>query len=112
MRAPSYQILFYNDKVRQEIHRWPVGIAASFTRIAEQIQTTGPNLGMPYTRALGDGLFEIRARGAEGIGRAFFCCQIGKRVIILHGFIKKTQATPSKELATARKRLIEVRDEY
>ncbi len=106
-----YQILFYNDKVMDKICRWPTGIAASFTRIAEQIEMTGPDLGMPYTKALGGGLFEIRARGTEGIGRAFFCRQVGKRVVILHGFIKKTQAIPPKELAIARTRLMEVRDE-
>jgi len=107
----SYQIFFFNDKVREQIGRWPTGIAASFARIAEQIEVTGPDLGMPYTKALGNGLFEIRARAVEGIGRAFFCCQIGKRVVILHAFIKKTQATPPKELAAARKRLMEIRDE-
>ncbi len=71
---------------------------------------SGPNLGMPYTKAMGDGLFEIRVRGSEGIGRVFFCCLVGRQVIILHGFIKKTQATPPKELAIARKRLKEVND--
>jgi len=39
----------------------------------------GPNLGMPHTRALGNGLFEIRAKAEEGIGRAFFCTMVGKR---------------------------------
>jgi phage-related protein len=63
---------------------------------------------MPYTKAMGNGLFEIRARGVEGIGRAFFCCMKGKRVVILHGFIKKTQASPVKELRLARLRMKEV----
>ncbi len=66
---------------------------------------------MPYTKALSDGLFEIRARGPEGIGRAFFCTLTGRRIVILHGFIKKTQATPAKELAIARRRLKEIRYE-
>lgn len=69
---------------------------------------SGPNLGMPYTRAFGGGLFKIRAKGAEGIGRAFFCCMVERRIVILHGFIKKTQATPPKELEIARKRLKEI----
>ena len=47
---------------------------------------------MPYTCAMGDGLFEIRAKGQEGIGRALFCTVVGKRIVILHGFIKR----PSK----------------
>ena len=69
---------------------------------------SGPNLGLPYTRPFGDGLFEIRAKGEEGIGRAFFCSLVGRRIVILHGFVKKTQKTPLKELKLARKRLKEV----
>jgi len=80
-----------------------------FCSDCKQMVISGPNLGMPYTRPFGDGLFEIRAKGVEGIGRAFFCCVVGRRVIILHGFIKKTQTTPSKELEIARRRLKEIK---
>lgn len=69
----------------------------------------GPDLGLPHTRAMGGGLFEIRAKGGEGIGRAFYCTTIGQRIVILHAFIKKTEQTPPRELATARLRLREVR---
>ena len=69
---------------------------------------SGPNLGLPYTRSFGDGLFEIRAQGKEGIGRAFFCTLLGRRIVILHGFIKKSRQTPQKELKIARKRLKQV----
>jgi len=68
----EYTLEFYGDSVQDEIFAWPDGIQASFTRIAEQLTVYGPNLGMPYTRPFGDGLFEIRAKGREGIGRAFF----------------------------------------
>ena len=104
----AYSILFYNNSVQADIAGWPAGINASFTRIAEQMVKSGPNLGLPYTRPCGDGLFEIRAKGAEGIGRAFFCSRVGRTIVILHGFIKKTQQTPAKDLKTARKRLKEV----
>lgn len=104
----TYAIEFYNSSVQAEIDGWPVGIHASFTRIAIQMEESGPNLGLPYTKPFGEGLFEIRARGAEGIGRAFFCTLVGQRIVILHGFIKKKQQTPSKELMIARKRLKEV----
>jgi len=104
----NYSIEFYNAAVLAEVDGWPAGINASFTRVAEQMVVSGPNLGLPYTKPFGDGLFEIRARGEEGIGRAFFCTLIDRRIVILHGFIKKTQQTPSKELKTARKRLKEV----
>jgi phage-related protein len=75
------------------------------------MQVFGPYLGMPFTRAMGEGLTEIRAKGQEGIGRAFFCTSGSQEIVILHAFIKKTQKTPRKELALARKRLKEVRRE-
>jgi phage-related protein len=53
-------------------------------------------------------LFEVRPRGRSGIGRAFYCFLLGKRVVVLHAFIKKTQQTPDKELNLARKRLKEL----
>jgi hypothetical protein len=52
-------------KVQSAIEAWPTGISASFVRIAEQIVASGPNLGLPYTRPFGDGLFEIRAKWFE-----------------------------------------------
>ena len=58
---------------------------------------------------MGDGLFELRIKGQEGIARVFYCTQIGKRIIVLHSFVKKTQKTPIKELELARKRLGELR---
>ena len=84
------------------------GLIDAEARIAERMEESGPNLGLPYTRPFGDGLFEIRARGGEGIGRAFFCTLVSRRIVILHGFIKKTQLTPSRELKVARKRQKEV----
>jgi phage-related protein len=59
---------------------------------------------MPHIKTLGQGLFEIRVKAVEGIGRAFFCTIKGKNIIILHEFIKKTQKTPQKEMDLAKKR--------
>jgi len=77
----------------------------------DRIKINGPNLGMPFTRFMGEGLIEVRAIGKEGIGRALFCAVKGRRVIVLHAFIKKTDKTPLRELETARKQLLEVRNE-
>lgn len=49
----------------------------------------GPNIGMPHTRAMGGGLFEVRAKGSEGIGRAFYCTVVAQRIVILHAIVKK-----------------------
>jgi len=65
---------------------------------------------MPHTRAMGDGLFELRLKAAEGIARVFYCTVVGRRIVMLHQFIKKSEKIPRKELAIARKRLKEVND--
>ena len=73
--------------------------------------TSGANLGEPHTKAMGDGLFELRLKGAEGIARVFYCTLIGKRIVMLHSFVKKTDKTPTKELTMAHKRMKECKDE-
>jgi len=50
---------------------WPDGILADYARLVELLMESGPNLRMPHSRAMGGGLFELRPRGREGIGRAF-----------------------------------------
>ena len=80
-----------------------------YARITERMQVLGPHLGMPFTRPLGEGLFEVRAKGKEGIGRALFCTTVGQTIMILHAFIKKSQKTPQRDLELARRRLREVR---
>jgi phage-related protein len=106
----KWNITFFNEKVESETLSFPSGILANFLHITEMIVEYGPLLGEPYTKALGEGLFEIRAKGKEGIGRSFFCTLKGREVVILHSFIKKTQKIPKKELKIARNRLKEVKE--
>ena len=103
----SWKIVYYSEREQKSIEKWPLGIRASYARITEAIEEFGPNLGLPYTKAIKDGLFEIRAKGREGIGRAFFCTIVGQKVVILHSIIKKTQKTPLKDLNLAKKRMKE-----
>src|SRR5450756_279520 len=97
-----------NETVEAELDAWPVGLRARFRALTVRMEEYGPNLGMPHTRALGNGLFEIRAKAEEGIGRAFFCTMVGRKIIILHGFIKKTDKIPKRELDIALTRQKEV----
>ena len=96
---PAWQISYYNAKVAATVEAWPVGILASFEHIARLMLEHGSDLGMPHTRA----------KGKEGIGRAFYCTLVGQRIVILHAFTKKTEQTPQRELETARARLKEVK---
>jgi phage-related protein len=104
----SWTITFFNEKVEEETLSFPDGILANFLHISEMIEEFGPTIGKPHTAPMGGGLFEIRAKGREGIGRSLFCSVKGKEIVILHSFIKKTQRTPKRELDKARKRQKEV----
>ena len=85
-------------------------MAAKYFRLTDVMLEFGSNLGMPHSRAMSDGLFELRVKGQEGIARVFYCTLINKRIVMLHGFIKKSQKTPAKELKIARYRMSEVKN--
>ena len=103
-----YRLSYYNEALEAELDVWPVSLRARFRALSVRMEEYGPNLGMPHTRALGNGLFEIRAKAEEGIGRVFFCTMVGRKIIILHSFIKKTDKTPKRELDIALNRQKEV----
>jgi phage-related protein len=105
-----FAVKYFHARVKAEIEGWPVGILADYARIVELLMEFGPNLRMPHSRAMGGGLFELRPSGREGIGRALYCYVTGQQVVILHAFVKKTQATPEHDLGIARKRMKEVQD--
>jgi len=104
----AYEIEYFHPRVLAEIEAWPVDVLADYAHLVELLIEYGPNLRLPHSRAMGDGLFELRPRGRSGIGRAFYCFLVGKRVVLVHAFVKKTQQTPDKELRLARKRMKEL----
>src|SRR3954464_3404444 len=87
---------------------FPGGIQARYIHLTERMLAFGPDLGMPHTRAMGRGLFELRLKGKEGIGRGFFCTRQERRIMMLHAFVKKSAKTPARELKVARERMKEV----
>jgi phage-related protein len=92
----TWEITYFSASVQSEILAMPA--------------VFGPDLGMPHTRAMGQGLFELRIKGAEGVVRVFYCTVVGRRIVILHQFRKKSEKTPRKELDTALRRMKEVVD--
>lgn len=105
-----FQIEYFHARVLAEVESWPVDVVADYARLVELLTEYGPSLRLPHSRAFGDGLFELRPRGRSGIGRAFYCFLLSKRVVVLHAFVKKSQETPDRELRLARKRLKELQD--
>jgi len=105
----NWRVVFYSAALQEQLLQLPAGFVARFLRYAERIELYGPDLGMPHTRAMGGGLFELRLKAAEGIARVFYCTLVGRRIVMLHQFIKKSEKTPRKELEIARKRMKEVK---
>ncbi|MEO7478851.1 MAG: type II toxin-antitoxin system RelE/ParE family toxin [Lysobacteraceae bacterium] len=105
-----FEIEYFHARVLEEVESWPVDVVADYARLVELLMEHGPSLRLPHSRSFGGGLFELRPRGKSGIGRAFYCFLIGKRIVVLHAFIKKSQQTPDRELKLARKRLKELQD--
>ena len=62
---------YYNIRLEEEILNLPDTLLAKYLRMADVMQEFGPNLGMPHTCAIGNGLFELRLKGKEGIARIF-----------------------------------------
>jgi len=100
---------FYKlDSGKEPVREWLLELNRGDRQIVgKDIQKVefGWPIGMPYSRKLEKGLWEVRSNISNGrIARVLFCLQ-DSRMILLHGFIKKTQTTPDKEKDTARKRL-------
>jgi phage-related protein len=107
----NWTIEFFDESVEDETFALPPKILAKMLHIFELIEIYGAQLGEPYTKPLNNGLFEVRAKAKEGIGRSIYCYQKGQVIIILHSFVKKDQKTPKRELEIALKRKKEVDDE-
>jgi len=105
----DYTISYYSEAVEDEVLALPDTLAARYIVLTRRIVSLGPNLGEPHTQAFGGGLFELRLRGQEGIARVFFCTLVGRRIVMLHSFVKKTQKTPLREIRIAESRMKEVK---
>ncbi len=105
----DYAVTYYSEAVQEEILALPDTLAARYIVLTRRMVALGPNLGEPHTKAFGEGLFELRLKGAEGIARVFFCALVGKRIVMLHSFIKKTDKTPPRERAIAESRMKEIK---
>ena len=106
----DYTITYYSETVQNDILALPDSLAARYIVLTRRMVALGPNLGEPHTKALGQGLFELRLKGAEGIARVLFCTLVGKRIVMLHSFIKKSERTPPREREIAESRMKEIKN--
>ncbi|MBM3267653.1 MAG: type II toxin-antitoxin system RelE/ParE family toxin [Candidatus Sericytochromatia bacterium] len=105
----AWQITYGFDDIQPAIEKMDADVKAKFVHISDQMITKGSNFGMPYTEALGEGLYQIRAVGHQTTGRVLYCTLPGEQIVLLRAFVKKTEATSPKELKIARERMAEVK---
>jgi phage-related protein len=104
-----WAVEFLNEQVKASLDAFPLDIRASFQRIVELIQAHSlERVREPYVKHLEGPLWEMRLKGRGGIARAVYVTAVGKRVVVVHVFEKKTQKTPRREIITALKRAQEV----
>ena len=97
------------DPVDAEIEALPPGLQARLVRLFEMVENLGlEQLREPYVKHLEGSLWELRAKAQEGIARGIYVTASGRRVVVLHVFVKKTQKTPRRALETARVRMKQV----
>lgn len=108
----NWTITYYDDSVQEEILAMPPGFLGRYLRYSDRMEVYGPDLGMPHTRAMGDGLFELRLKAAEGITRVFYCTVVNRKIVMLHQFAKKTDKTPPREIEKARRRMKEIKNAH
>jgi phage-related protein len=105
----TWRIEILNDTVAAEIAALPADMQARFLRLSERIGRAGlESLGEPRVKHLEGMLWELRLTGRDGIARALYVTAIGRRVVVVRAFVKKTQRTPAAEIQLALRRAKEI----
>jgi len=111
MDRPIPVVFFRLDSGREPVREWLRDMSRDNRKtLGEDIKTLqfGWPVGMPLARKMDADLWELRSTISSGIARTFFTVY-QKKIVLLHGFVKKSQKTPSNELATAKRRLNKLR---
>lgn len=101
------EIKFYEDQtgrvpVKEFLDGLDIKMRQKMLRSIQALQDMGISLRMPLSEALEDGIFELRAKSGTNISRVMYFFIIGNQAVLTHGFIKKTQKTPRRELQRAK----------
>lgn len=104
---PQIEVIFYNkngvEPAKAFLESLDVKMRAKMVRTIEILQENGTSLREPYSKALSDGIFELRAKVGSDISRVLYFFFVGNKAVLTHGFIKKTQKVPKQEIDTAKK---------
>jgi phage-related protein len=107
--AMAWTVETLNDAVDAELEQLPVDMLARFRYISQLIEEFGlERVREPHVKHLQGALWEMRMKGKDGISRALYVAAVGRRVVVVRVFIKKTQKTPKREIELALKRAQEI----
>jgi phage-related protein len=113
----QWSIDFYSDsEAKSPVTEWfeaqDAKTQAKFLWVFDLIEESGIDVGMPHVKPLEDKLYEIRIRVDRNAYRIIYFLHTRQKFILLHGFQKKTQKTPTKELKLARKYLADFLERF
>lgn len=101
--------VIFTPEAEQEFSDLPADMQAHGLRVIDLLQTSGPQqVREPYVKPIEGKLWEMRLHGRDGIARALYFAQIGRRLCVVRVFIKKTRKTPRPEIERALRRMAEV----
>ena len=103
----EFEVIFYDKEdgtvpAQEFILSLDKKMRAKMLRTISILADNGTELREPYSKTLGDGIFELRAKVGSDISRVLYFFFVGRQVIITNGFVKKTQRTPATEIERAK----------
>lgn len=104
----SFEVNFFEAEdgscpVREFLDSLDTKMRAKLLKSVAMLEVYGSQLREPYSKPLGEGIFEIRAKQGTDITRVLYFFMVGRQIILTNGFIKKSQKTPPNEIALAKK---------
>ena len=108
----NFEVVFYESEkggkpVEEFIDSLPAKVAAKVVGDLELLEKFGNHIGEPLSKAIGNGIFELRTRYSKTQIRCLYFFCYGGKIIVTNGFVKKTDKTPRREISLAEKRRAE-----
>lgn len=110
----EWKINYYSQNNKSPVKKWLDEIGneprAEIFKVFEMLSKYGIDLGLPFVRPIENKIYEVRAKDKSGIYRVLYFAYKEKTFVMLHGFQKKTQVTPRKEIDIAIKRMKDLKN--
>lgn len=104
----EFEVIFYDKPdgtmpAQEFLDSLDIKMRAKMVREIQLLAVNGTELREPYSKALGGGIFELRAKVGSDISRVLYFFFVGRKVILTNGFIKKSAKTPTNEVERAKR---------